>query len=266
MKNLLACIFILLILSSCQNNKENTAQIDVKNDTLVYQYDSVKVYSKNIPKGKQNLIDTPKASITFPVFKNDTLNQFIKRKVFDYIAKEEPITPYKDMMSSFIKGYDDFVQSNPETPQSWFLIIKINVLRQSSNYISLKYIHSDYVGGAHGYTGISFLNYNPKTNQPVTLDSLIQKDKMNVLLAIAEGIFRKNEKLTPTQSLEESYFFEKGKFALAQSYYVSNKGLVFLYNPYEIKAYAEGYTELVVPFSALKDIAKPQTILTTTTP
>ena len=80
---------------------------------------------------------------------------------------------------------------------------------------------------------------------------------------VALFIFRKNEKLSATEPLEERYFFDKGKFALAQSFYVNDKGLVFLYNPYEIKAYAEGYTELIVPFSALKAIAKSNTILTT---
>ena len=63
-------------------------------------------------------------------------------------------------------------------------------------------------------------------------------------------------------SLNKRYFFTNGKFSLPKSYYVSDKGLVFLYNAYEIKSYAEGTTELVIPFSELSGIAKPQTILT----
>ncbi|WP_324288612.1 RsiV family protein [Pedobacter sp. SL55] len=70
--------------------------------------------------------------------------------------------------------------------------------------------------------------------------------------------------MSATEPLEQKYFFTNGKFALPKSFYVSDKGLVFLYNPYEIKAYAEGVTELVIPFSELSGIAKPQTILTPT--
>ncbi len=258
MKNLVVCFFLFLAISACQNGKDKAKQAN-KKDTLSYSYDSVRVNSKNIP----NSIDTAKASITFPVFKNDTLNQFIKRKVFDFFAEEEPATSYQDVANSFIKGYDSFVSENQGTQQSWFLIIKINVLKQTSNYLSLKYIHSDYAGGAHGNTNISFLNYNTKTNTMLTLDSLIEKGKMEALIQVAEGIFRKNEKLTPTETLTDNYFFDKGKFALAQNFHVTDAGLVFLYNPYEIKPYSEGYTELIVPFSALKKIAKPNTILTT---
>ena len=262
MRNLLACFFLLLVISACNSEKHKTEENRVT-DTLSYAYDSIKVYSKYLPQANQNIIDTAKASISFPIFKSDTLNQFIKRKVFDFFAEEEPATSYQDIANSFIKGYDSFVSENPGTQQAWFLIIKINVLKQASNYLSLKYIHSDYAGGAHGNTNISFLNYNTKANTVLTLDSLIKKDQMQALVRIAEDIFRKNEKISPTEPLEEKYFFDKGKFSLAQSFHVSDKGLVFLYNPYEIKPYSEGYTELIVPFSALKNIAKPNTILTT---
>ena len=261
MRNIIASLFLVFSLAACQNSSEK--KLVETADTLTYTYDSVRVYSKHIPKNDYGRIDTSKAVISYPTFKNDTLNQFIKRRVFDSFAQEEPATSYEAIANSFIKGYDDFVLTDKETHQSWYLIIKINVLKQSPNYVALKYIHSDYVGGAHGNTMISFLNYDPKTNKEIKLDSLIQTGKMDTLVAIAESIFRKNEKLTPTESLEEKYFFEKGKFSLAMSFYVNEKGLVFLYNPYEIKAYAAGYTELIIPFSAIKDIAKPNTILTT---
>jgi len=45
---------------------------------------------------------------------------------------------------------------------------------------------------------------------------------------------------------------------------VSEKGLVFLYNAYEIDAYAAGRTILTIPFADLKDIAKPNSLLTST--
>lgn len=264
MKNLLA-LLILFTIAACQsgrNKKEIEDQKTPATDTLTYTYDSLKVYSKNLPKNNQNQTDTAKATISYPVFQNDTLNQFIKRKVFNYFAPEERATSYQEIANSFIKGYDDFVKTNKDTQQFWFLTIKINVIKQSDNYLALKYIHSDYSGGAHGNTTISYLNYNPKTNKEITLDSLIQPGKMQTLVNTAEHIFRKNEKLSPTESLEGKYFFDKGKFSLAKSFYVSDKGLVFLYNPYEIKAYAEGYTELIIPFTTVKNIAKPNTILT----
>ncbi|TKC06762.1 DUF3298 and DUF4163 domain-containing protein [Pedobacter polaris] len=267
MKKIFCFIIAATLFASCRNEKpkDHVEDATVKADTLTYKYDSVKVYSKNIAKSSESSKDTAKASIKYPVFENQGLNKYIHRQVLDYFSKEDPaIISYQDITNSFIKGYDSFFAENKDTYQSWFLIIEIKVLKQTANYIALQYIHADYAGGAHGNTNISYLNYNPKTNQAVTLDSLIDVSQISKLLNIAEAIFRKNEKLTPTEPLVEKYFFEKGIFSLPESFYVSDKGLVFLYNPYEIKPYAAGTTELIIPFDAVKSIAKPNTILTAT--
>ncbi|MNL65691.1 hypothetical protein D3C87_1900590 [compost metagenome] len=84
---------------------------------------------------------------------------------------------------------------------------------------------------------------------------------MSKLTAVAEKIFRKNEKLSPTESLKDKYFFENDTFSLNQNFTITEKGLKFLYNPYEIKAYVYGTTELLIPFAELKDIAKPNSLL-----
>ena len=264
MKKLIILFIGIVLFASCRNEKkaETSSTTEVKPDTLTYNYDSVKVYSKNIVKVDAELKDTAKATVKYPVFKNEALNKHIQRQILNYFSEEDPsIISYQEIANSFIRGYDSFVNDNKNTPQSWFLIIEVSVLKQSSNYIALRYLHADYAGGAHPNSSITFINFNPKTNQPVTLDSLIQTNQKPKLIAVAEAIFRKNEKLTPTEPLADKYFFDKGKFALAQSFYVNDKGLVFLYNPYEIKAYAYGTTEIVIPFNQLKGIAKPNTIL-----
>jgi hypothetical protein len=263
-KKLTVFSIAICFLAACnsEKGKDKAENQSIKGDTLTYTYDSVKVISKTIVNTVVKNADTTKAVIKYPVFKNQPLNTYIERQVFDYISKEEPVTSYEDIANSFIKGYDSFQAENKDRPQSWYLWIDIKVLRQNADYIALKHIHSDYAGGAHGITNISFINYNPKTNKPIVLDSLIQTSEKSKLVSIAEMIFRKNEKISATQSLADQYFFDKGIFSLPSNFYVSDSGLVFLYNPYEIKPYAAGITELVIPFAALKNIAKPNSILT----
>lgn len=265
MKRLALFLMAVSLLAACRNeNKEQTAA-NTKVDTLSYSYDSVKVYSKNVIKNADG-IDSTKARIKYPIFKNEALNTYINRQVLNYFSEEDPsVTTYQEVVNSFVKGYDSFYAENSkDRPQSWFLLIDVKVLEQKPNYIALQRMHSDYAGGAHGITTISYLNFNPTSNQPITIDSLFDASQKPKLLSIAEGIFRKNEKLSATEPLTDKYFFDKGIFALAQNFYVKDKELVFLYNPYEIKAYAYGTTQLVIPFAAIKDIAKPNTILTAT--
>ena len=258
MKKVALFSLVIGILMSCNNEKTIDKTQDTVNqvDTLTYIYDSVKVYSKNIVK-----VDTAKAVVKYPVFKSKELNDYIERQVFNYFGEEEKVTGYQNIASSFIKGYDDFYAENKSTSESWFLLINIKVLTQQPTYISLQYTHSDYAGGAHANTNISYLNFNPKTNQPITLDSLIDVNQKSKLISIAEAIFRRDEHLTATEPLTDKYFFDKGKFSLPLSFFVGKEGLVFLYNPYEIKPFAAGITKLTIPFSQLKGIAKSNTIL-----
>ncbi len=265
-KQLFLFFFLICALSACRNEKENKqakAHVTVV-DTLSYTYDSVVVYSKNVIKSTAKTADTTKASISFPIFKDETLNNYLKTQVTSYISPEEKSTSYQYIADSFVKGYDDFYKENKSSNQYWFLIIDLNVINQKANYIALQYLHSDFSGGAHPNTNFSLINYNPKTNVAITLDSLIDPSNKAKLISKAEAIFRKNEKLTPNETLTGKYFFNDDKFSLPENFYVNDKGLVFLYNPYEIKAYVEGTTELTIPFAALKDIAKPNTILTST--
>ncbi|RZK59125.1 MAG: DUF3298/DUF4163 domain-containing protein [Pedobacter sp.] len=265
MKKIALYLFLLSFIAACRNEKNKVENSESVVDTLSYSYDSIKVYSKNIVKTDAKESDTTKAVIQYPVFKNEELNKYIQRQILNYFSEEDKaIIAYQDIAESFITGYDSFYKENKDTEQAWFLNIDVNVLHQTANYIALEYVHSDYSGGAHPNTNFSFINYNPKTNQPLTLDSLIDKSNKAKLTSIAEGIFRKDEKLSPTVPLAGKYFFNDGKFTLPDNFYVSNKGLVFFYNPYEIKAYAYGITEVTVPSAALKEIAKPNTILTTT--
>ncbi len=265
MKRFIILICALSLLFACRNenkDKKIAYTITAENDTLTYRFDSVKLVSTNRAKPfEDNKPDSTYATIYYPVFENEDLNRYIMGSVFNFYDEKERPTSYQDLASSFVRGYNEFYMESPGTMQSWYLDIDIQVLRQTHNYIALQYTDSDYAGGAHGNTSINYLNYNPKTNQPITLDSLILPDKKSELLKVAETIFRKDEKLSATEPFSGTYFFDNGKFALAQEFFVSKKGLEFIYNAYEIKAYAYGTTTLIIPFAELKNIAKPNTIL-----
>lgn len=266
MRRVFYFLVLIAFFISCRNEKTaDKVTAPPKVDTLTFKYDSVKVYSKHIVKTGAKEFDTAKAIVTYPIFENEVLNKYVQRQVLNYFSEEDKsVIAYQDIAKSFINGYDSFIGENHDSEQAWFLIIDMNVLHQKDSYIAIKYTHSDYSGGAHPNTNFSFINYDLKINKAITLDSLINNNKKNELTRIAENIFRKNEKLGPTESLEGKYFFSDGKFSLPENFYISKKGLVFFYNPYEIKAYAYGITELTIPFADLKDIAKPNTILTAT--
>ncbi|SMC87167.1 DUF3298 and DUF4163 domain-containing protein [Pedobacter nyackensis] len=260
----LALFLISISFIACQNEKKSVNTVDSTSlavDTeLSFKYDSVKVYSK-FPIVVEKVSDTSKAVISYPVFADEKINQFIQQKVLKAGNEGENYTSYLDFANSFIKNFDDFSKENKGYGQTWFMNGKVEVVAQQPHYLSLLFTFVNYEGGAHPNSSFVYLNYDPVNHQEIILDSLLNPGSMTKLTAVAENIFRKNEKLAPGVSLKDNYFFENDKFSLNQNFSVTKEGIKFLYNPYEIKAYAYGITELLIPFTALKDIAKPNGLL-----
>jgi len=267
MKRLIILLFIP-VLHACTNQKtdkviDSAAAVVTRTntDSLSYTYDSVKVYSKNSVSTDKSITDTAKAVIVYPVFTDPVVNKFIEGRVTGMAGKQGAYKTYKDITSGFIKEYDEFQSKNTSRKQIWFEDLDLSVKANYPNYLSVLYTYIDYKGGAHPNTLYTYFNYNPKNYQTITLDSIITSEGMPKLRAVAEQIFRKNEKLAPEASLTEGYFFPEGIFALAETFTLSKEGILFLYNPYEIKPYVAGKTSLTVPYSSIKDILKPSPVL-----
>lgn len=258
-------LLVALSFTACQSEQKAGSSRDTTAmktaDQLSFSYDSVKVYSKHLVAGTDSTRDTTKALISYPVFADQKINLFIEQKVMNSANEGEHYNSYQDFSTAFIKNFDDFSKENAAYAQTWFMDGKVEVIAQSPGYLSLLYTYVNYQGGAHPNSSFTYLNYNPLSHQEILLDSLIRPGSMPALTAIAEKIFRKNEKLSATASLKDGYFFENDKFSLNQNFSITSEGLKFLYNPYEIKAYVYGTTELLVPFAALKEIARPNSLL-----
>jgi len=265
MKKIGLCL-LLFSFVACQSEKKTTNAADSTDlangaDPYSFTYDSVKVYAKKPVSRNPATTDTTKAVIVYPQFKDQKTNDFVLQKTLATALPDKQYKSYQAYANGFIQDYETFIAREKEYGQTWFLEIKNKVAAQKKNYLSVLSTFVSYEGGAHPNTMLSYLNYDPQTHKEILLDSLIQPGSMSKLTAEAEKIFRKNEKLTPTANLGDNYFFKDNKFSLNNNFTVTEEGIKFLYNPYEIKAYVFGITELTVPFSTLKEIARPHSLL-----
>jgi len=267
-KEIIVAILAVAAIYGCTNQKTekvidsaSTAVATSGKDSLTYSYDSVKVYSKTKVSTNKLVTDTAKAVIVYPLFQDQAANKFLEDRVIGISGKQGIDKNYKELTAGFIKEFDTYIAANKGAQESWFQKVDMKVKANYPNYLSVLMTYSDYKGGAHPNTLFTYLNYNPKTYQTITLDSIITADGMPKLRAIGENIFRRNENLAPNASLSEGYFFAEGTFSLPETFTLTKEGISFLYNPYEIKAYAAGTTELIIPFSKIKDIMKESSIL-----
>lgn len=257
---------IIACQAACQTEQKTGNQADstataTSTDTLTFRYDSVRVFPKQPVSKNPAVTDTSKAVITYPIFQDQQLNKFVLGKITGTADVDKKYSSYKAYTEDFIKDFEDFSAKEKDYQQTWFLDINTEVLRQQKGYLALRTTYVNYSGGAHPNSVFSYLNYNPTNHQEILLDSLLLPGGMIKLNAIAEGIFRKQEKLEANTSLRDGYFFENDQFKLNSNFTITESGLEFLYNPYEIKAYVYGTTTLLIPFSELKGIARPNSLI-----
>jgi len=64
-----------------------------------------------------------------------------------------------------------------------------------------------------------------------------------------------------TKYSEAGFYFENDVFKLTANFAITKEGLKFLYNPYEIAPYALGQQEIIIPYAALGELIKPNSLL-----
>lgn len=245
-----------------------------------YHNDSVKVTSSYKFDHPASAGSQAYVKIVYPIFADDKLNMIIKGAVLaplevkyqfkHALAAKHPALSSMDAINNGAADYrqlgHNFLQQfEAQAPQEdlkvyWSADIRVKVLREKQNYTAIVCKKDYFTGGMHDLYGHIFLNYDHRNHQLITLNSQLKPNQQKQLKLIAERIFRKNEGLTANGKLD-GYFFKDDKFDLPANFTITDKGLLFFYDYYEIKPFAAGITKLIIPFADLKDLVLTNSIL-----
>lgn len=132
-----------------------------------------------------------------------------------------------------------------------------SAVRSDTNVISFVISADSYTGGAHGFYAESGINYDAKTGKLINFEELSEDpDKFyNETLAY-------NRELAQTDEYKERMFEEgflgEDEFENVlygdEKWYLSDEGLVFISNPYELGPYAAGIINFVIPYDKLSEM------------
>ena len=269
-KKLLFIPFIAL-LWSCGNSPQK--DLETTSDTLNY---TVKTFEKHSQTciNKDSLCATVK--FQYPEFESVRFNEVIKSEILNIYHDDNDSTKsrpknFEELAKPFVDDYDmklnegkafvkgaNAINAGGFLAMPWYMEADAKVERQTEKYLMLHTNTNWFMGGNHPISMEYFYVYDRKDFKRITLDDLFEKGYDQKLLNIAEEIFRKQEKLKPADKLSEEagYFFENQRFILNDNFILTEKGIKFLFNVYEIKAYAFGITELEIPYEKLKGILK----------
>jgi len=174
---------------------------------------------------------------------SNILPSSIKNVVDIYIDKALKIYKGKtlaDYLSDVDLDNDSYIFGTYEA------IDHISLFDYNAPIVTIVDEYYNFQGGAHGIGGRNFVNYDIDTKKELSLNELVDFNNSK-FLKIAEIAYRQSDKLLPDENLMDAGWLENS-FVLAGNFAVTTKGLLFHYNPYEIKSYASGMSEFIIPY------------------
>ena len=251
MKDLFLVSLATIILVSCGKMADN------KKPEVSYESKNFRVESNG--GCKSDTLQCASYEVTYPEFSglDSTVERKLRREMDATVSMGNPEAEGKTMKQigeEFIQEYEDFKKEMPDGAGGWYYNADVSAEVVTDTLISLTVAEDYFTGGAHGGSGIYFININPTTGAEFTLDNLLKSGYQEPLTKIGDEVFRKVREIPDTASLSENYFeFADDKFQLNQNYGFRKEGIVFYYNSYEIAPYAAGPTEVLIPYERVRE-------------
>ncbi len=167
---------------------------------------------------------------------------------------------------SYRKNLADFTADDIKTLPGGVSLsneISYDVALANNDFVSLSFYDYSFTGGVHGNTSSTTLNYDLKNNRALKLADIFEPNA-NYLKAISDYSIADLKPRVGDMSDEE--WLAKGAAAAAEnfgSWNLTNKGLMFTFDQYQVAAYAAGPQTVVIPYAKLKNILRKNSFAAT---
>jgi len=180
----------------------------------------------------------------------------INRKIEEHIIQlidyqdENTFNSLEDLAEKFIADYEDSSKEFPEYDIPWEASVVGRISHRSPDLISIEFDLALFTGGAHGYTSVSYLNFNSKTGDQLWAKDIFEGE----FKSYAEKLFRQKNDIPEDQPINSTgLFFENNSFQLPQNIGFSKNKVILRYNAYEVASYAEGGIQLEIPMKEVEE-------------
>jgi hypothetical protein len=192
----------------------------------------------------------------------NTLNNFITKQAFQTVFEGRKIEGFDSLAEQMISSFKELRRKFPEAPGNWYLDREISVELNKNFILCLDVTETSFLGGAHPNTSKMFYNFDLRSGGKLKLSDLVIGDSIKVLTGTAEKIFRIDRKMNIGETYKEAgFWFKDDRFELNDNFAVTEDGILFYYNNYEIAPYVYGATKLLIPYDQVMGIIKKDGLL-----
>ena len=187
---------------------------------------------------------------------NAEIQDFIIQSL--YIGEDEAgsdAPSIEQAMKDFIKLYRTHSAEFPGLSAEYFAEITVLQTFNSKEVLAISCRNYLYTGGAHGYSSISYKNFDPKTGTQLYYEDLF--DDVAAFEALAEKTFKNQNEIPETDTINATgFWFDDDAFYLPETVGISKEFVTLVYNQYEIASYAAGPITVEIPIAEVKDLLK----------
>lgn len=142
---------------------------------------------------------------------------------------------------------------------NWESLSETKVVHNDNFLLSLQVSRYQFTGGAHGFSSTELRVLDLKNGVRIKLSDIFQANYKTLLSKIIEQKVRAYFKIADNESLEEGGMLVSN-IEPTENFYLTDKGIGFIYNPYEIAAYSYGTVEIYMIYDELEKILNESAI------
>ncbi|WDZ53047.1 RsiV family protein [Acinetobacter vivianii] len=228
-------ILTVVALAGCQPKQEQKATTEKVDIPLIH----AKVVAVKLPKQKVCLED---GCTSYDLQTVETNQKWIDEYFVNRMKKAEP-NAFANLTDQPVKAPADEAAQNESSTYVRFVSQNYNL----ATFAIQSYSYS--AGAAHGMSHQEFVNFDLTNKKHITVSELLKPD-MNTKL--------RDELYAANQNWLEEHNIKKEQLQVSDNYYYGVNGIVFVYPLYELASYAEGMSELTLPYYAAKEFVKAE--------
>ena len=170
-------------------------------------------------------------------------------------AEVAPSSP-RELVNNFIAEYKQVEKESESQEMPWESETTLKIELETPLFFEVSISSYAYTGGAHGNSYIKYMVLEKEHGGQIKLDSLLTEDAKENLVSLGEAAFRMSEDVGEMDLESAGYWFPENNFYLPDNFLYTSDGLMFIYNPYEVAAYARGYIEFILPYADIEPLIK----------
>ncbi|RTZ47973.1 DUF3298 domain-containing protein [Candidimonas sp. SYP-B2681] len=115
-----------------------------------------------------------------------------------------------------------------------------------------------FTGSAHGISATQFLNWDNAAGKVLGLANVLQPGKNDAYVAALRSVHSQWLAANPDAQRDPQAYARVWPFQVSNNFGFSDQGLIVKYDSYQLAPYSSGQPELLIPYSALQDVLRPE--------